>query len=91
MSPTFVTYLELVVAACILVWSVLELSQRWYGRRRKRHRVMNTWVPLNPTAGDRDIAEGPLANADGDEETPQPNIHSRAQQNGHYSESKKTL
>ena len=91
MSPIFVTYLGLVVAACILAWGVLELNQRWYGRRRMRHQVMNTWVPLNPTAADRDITEDPGTHADGDEETPQPNIHSRAQQNGHYSESKKTL
>ena len=91
MSPTFVTYLELVVAACILVLSVLELSQRWYGRRRIRHQSMNAWVPLNPTSVERDAVEDPLADADNDEENPQRDIHSRAQQNGHYSESKKPL
>ncbi len=91
MSPTLVTYLGFVVAVFILMWAVLELSQRWHGRRRMRHQSMNTWVPLNPTTVDRDATEDPLADADGDKETPERNIHLRAQQNGHYSESKKTL
>ena len=91
MSPTLVTYLGFVVAVFILVWGVLELGQRWYGRRRMHHQVMNTWIPLNPAAMDRNAAEDSLSGADGDEETPQRDIDSRAQQNGHYSESKKTL
>lgn len=91
MSPTFVVYIGFVVAVVILVWGVLELSQRWDGRRRMRHQAMNTWVPLEPTAVDRNITEGRLSDEDSDEETAQRDSHSRAQQNGHYSESKKTL
>lgn len=91
MSPTFVVYIGFVVAVVILVWGVLELSQRWEGRRRMRHQAMNTWVPLNPTVVDRNTTEDRLADEDSDEETAPPDSHSRAQQNGHYSESKKTL
>src|SRR2546421_476792 len=85
MSLTLVTYIAFVVAAFILVWGVLELSQRWYGRRRMRHQTINTWMPLKPTAVDRDAVEDPLSDTEGDEENSQRNIHSRAQQNGHYS------
>ena len=91
MSPTLVTYLGFVVAVFILVWGVLELGQRWYGRRRIRRQAMNTWVPLNPTSVDRDAIEDPLSVANNDEENSQRDIHSRAQQNGHYSESKKMM
>ena len=89
MSPTVVIYVGFVVAVFILVWGVLELSQRWHGRRKIRHQMMNTWVPLNPTSVGRGADEDPVADADYDEENPQREIHSRAQQNGHYSESKK--
>ena len=91
MSPTFVAYIGFVIAVVILVWGVLELSQRWDGRRRMRHQAMNTWVPLKPSAVDGGATEDPISDADSDEETAQRDIHSRAQQNGHYSESKKTL
>lgn len=91
MSPTFVVYIGFVVAVVILVWGVLELSQRWDGRRRTRHQAINTWVPLKPTVVDRNTTEGRLSDEDSDEEPAQRDSDSRAQQNGHYSESKKTL
>jgi hypothetical protein len=55
------------------------------------HQAMNTWVPLDPTAVDRNTTEDPLSDEDSDEEIAQRDSHSRAQQNGHYTESKKTL
>jgi hypothetical protein len=91
MSPTLVTYIGFIVAIFILMWGVIELSRRWYGRRSIDPQAMNTWVYLKPTSIDRDALENPLTSTDDEEEDSQQDVHSRAQQNGHYSESKKTL
>jgi hypothetical protein len=81
MHPIFITYIGFFVAALILVWAVFEMSRRFYRRRKVNAKVMNTWAPLQPPAS-------PLPEKEG-EEKPRLNHHSRSQQNGHYSESKK--
>jgi cytoskeletal protein RodZ len=91
MSPTLVMYIGFVVAIFILIWGVRELSRRWYGRRSINPQAMNTWVHLKPTSTDRDAIENLSASTEDGAEDSQQDGRSRAQQNGHYSESKKTL
>jgi hypothetical protein len=82
MNPTVITYLGFFVAALIILWAGIELGRRFYKRKKIDARVMNTWLPLQPSAA----AETEDTEVDNDTEA---NIPPRAQQNGHYSESKK--
>jgi hypothetical protein len=82
MSPTVITYLGFFVAALILLWAGAEIGRRFYKRKKIDARVMHTWQPL----------QAPASSETEDDETdssPQVDLHTRAQQNGHYSESKK--
>ena len=83
MSPILITYMGFFVAALILAWAVFEMSRRLYRRRKVNAKVMNTWAPLQPTS------PAPSSSEKEGEEKPRLNHHSRSQQNGHYSESKK--
>jgi hypothetical protein len=93
MSPTVVTYIGFVVAALILGWAGVELGRRYFRRRKLDARTMNSWVHFKPDSIDH--AEYPMpavdVEEDDDEEPPRKDIHTRAQQNGHHSESKKLL
>jgi hypothetical protein len=89
MDPTLVEYIGFVVATLILGWAVVELSRRYFRQRKADLEPPNTWVKLDSTLTD-DIEEL-LPVEDSDEEVPEPDIHTRAQQNGHHSESKKLL
>ncbi len=75
MNPTVITYLGFFVAALIIVWALIELSRRFYKRKKLDARVITTWVPLT--------TEAESDERDDDISPP------RSQQNGHYSESKK--
>jgi hypothetical protein len=89
MSVEIITYFGFIVAACILIWAVYELARR-YDRKRFNTKNVNTWVELDTTSL-RDIEEPLAVNEDEDEEEhSEQSLHSRAKQNGHYSESKKT-
>lgn len=92
MDPTLVQYIGFVVAALILGWAVVELNKRYFRQRYGDREVPNSWVKLDSTRmGD---VEERLPVEDSDEEkkeVPEPDIHARAQQNGHHSESKKLL
>lgn len=94
MSPTVVTYIGFVVAALILGWAGVELGRRYFRRRTLDARTMNSWVHFKPNSIDH--AEYPMPavdveDDDDEEELPRKDIHTRAQQNGHHSESKKLL
>ena len=82
MSPTVITYFGFFVAALIILWASLEIGRRFYKHKKIDARIINTWLPLqaNSTAE----TENPEP-----DNIPQPDLHTRAQQNGHYSESKK--
>ena len=94
MNLIIVGYLGFVVAALILMWAAFVLTSR-YHRKKISSKNLNTWVKLDATP--LDSMEEPLslsltADEDGDEdeeETSQQSLRTRAQQNGHYSESKK--
>jgi hypothetical protein len=94
--PTIWTYLGFVVALLILIWAILEMRSRLTRTRRKNTKVetIRSWIRLDSTAKDA-LQEEPLLPAEEDneeqEEKSDQDLHTRAQQNGHYSESKKLL
>lgn len=94
--PTIWTYLGFVVALLILIWAILEMRSRLTRTRRKNTKVetIRRWIRLDSTAKDA-LQEEPLLPAEEDseeqEEKSDQDLHTRAQQNGHYSESKKLL
>ena len=81
MSPTVITYLGFFVAMLIILWAGVEMGRRFYKRKKIDARVMHTWLPLQ--------ASSPETENDEPDNIPQVDLHTRAQQNGHYSESKK--
>ena len=83
MNPILITYIGFFVAALILLWAVFEMGRRFYRHRKVNAKVMNTWAPLQPSS------HAPSSPEKEGEEKPRLNHHSRSQQNGHYSESKK--
>jgi len=92
MSPTVVTYIGFVVAVLILVWGLVVVGRRYFVRKRKADSgLMDAWVPLKATA--IETSEDAFSDADDDdqEESSRGDHHTRAQQNGHYSESKNKL
>ena len=86
MNPIMITYIGFFVAALILAWAIIEMSRRFYKRKKIDGRVMNTWVPLQPSSSTPSLPE---TERDEQDETSRSNHHSRSQQNGHYLESKK--
>jgi hypothetical protein len=86
MDPVTITRIGFLVAALILVWAAFEMSRRLYRRKKIDTRVMNTWVPLHPSSPD---TSAPKTESDEQDKHSRSNHHSRAQQNGHHSESKK--
>lgn len=88
MSVEIITYLGFIVAACILIWAVYELARR-YDRKRFDTRDINTWVQLDTTSP-HDVEEPvSIGDDEAEGEHPEQSLHTRAKQNGHYSESKK--
>ncbi len=100
MNPTIWSYLGFIVAILILLWAALEMRTRFIRRSRKKPNIeattMNTWIKLD-SAPVEAVQEEPRLlplhddEEDEQEEEAQHNLHTRAQQNGHYSQSKKPL
>jgi len=90
MDPMIVQYIGIVIAALILGWAVVELNRRYFRLRKQDMKALNTWIKIDSTrASDVDAL---LPGEDSErEDAPEPDIHTRAQQNGHYSESTKPL
>jgi len=91
MNPGVMPYIGLVVAALILLWGVFILGNRYVRRQQLDPKKMDEWIHLTPTS--REDLENTLSIRDADEQDAQPqtDLHSKAQQNGHYSKSKKSL
>ena len=89
MDPAILPYFGLIVAALILMWGVTELSKRYSHRQKTGAEVLENLVQLDITR--RNDPEEPLSVEDtaDEEDEPAPSVQTRAQQNGHYSESKK--
>lgn len=89
MSPMVATYIGFVVAILILLWGVLIVSRRYLWRGKTRAEKMDRWIPLKPD--DVTTLGEASPDAQSHDEALKMDLHSRAQQNGHYSESKKSL
>ena len=91
MDPTVVQYIGFGVVILILIWATVEMSRRHSRRKKVGREALDVWVKMDsPRAVP---TEEPLPDTDTDEreETSEENVHTRAQQNGHYSESKRPL
>ena len=92
MNPALWTYLGFVVAILILIWAAVEVRSRFVRRKKADVKTMQTWIPLDSGRADA-IQEEPIpllvAEESEQEEEEKSNLHIRAQQNGHYSPSKK--
>jgi len=96
MDITVLRYIVIIVAALILIWATFEVRSRLVRRRKHDVRTINTWVSLDSRTVAHNIEEEskPLPieeNGEQEEPVDQTDVHSRAQQNGHYMPSKKTL
>lgn len=87
MNPMFVTFLGFVVAMLIILWAVVLLVQRYVRHKKADTQARNAWVMLKPTptqvvdvARDEDVKSP--SNTD--------DLHNRAKQNGHFSQTKPT-
>ncbi len=87
MNPVvIITSIGVFIACCIIIWAAFEVYRR-VGRGRKRDAgVMHRWVPLQvvDSAEEDDFA----AEQEEPEHDPGFDVHSKVQQNGHYTESK---
>ncbi len=92
MDPMVVEYIGIVVAALILGWAVVELNRRYFHQRKQHVEALNTWIKIDSTRASDVNVDALLPGGDSErEDAPEPDIHTRAQQNGHYSESTKPL
>ena len=94
MDPIVVEYIGIVVAALILGWAVVELNRRYFRQRKQGVEALNTWIKIDSTRASDVRVDALLPGEDSDSErkdTPEPDMHTRAQQNGHYSQSTKPL
>jgi len=96
MDITVLRYIVIIVAALILIWAAFEIRSRLVCRRKQNVRTINRWVKLDSRTVAQNIEEEarelPIEENDEQEEpVDQTDVHSRAQQNGHYMPSKKTL
>lgn len=86
MNSVVVMYIGLIVALFILGWGVFEMTRRAVHQGRRRTRALNTWVPFNPASAEPDDHSSPPSNEGKNTEQ-----RAKAQQNGHYTESKPRL
>ncbi|MHB8599273.1 MAG: hypothetical protein ACYDER_20980 [Ktedonobacteraceae bacterium] len=95
MNPTVAGYVGFVVAALIIIWAVFEMSRRFTRRKKIDAQALTAWVKLDSTHATASEELLPIHDDTNDDDEqddiPESNLHTRAQQNGHYSESKKPL
>jgi len=91
MDPTVVQYIGFGVAILILIWAAVEMSRRYSRRKKVGMEALDVWVKMESARAVPPEEPPPDPETDDREETSEENIHTRAQQNGHYSESKKPL
>jgi hypothetical protein len=91
MDSTVVQYIGFGVVILILIWATVEMSRRHSRRKRVGIDALDTWVKMDSSRAVP--TEEPSTDTDTGEreETSEESVHTRAQQNGHYSESKKPL
>ncbi|TME11880.1 MAG: hypothetical protein E6I80_04980 [Chloroflexi bacterium] len=95
MDLTILRYIVFIVAVIILIWAAFELRSRQVRRKKLKDKTPGAWVKLDFTNAHLK-EEGPLSLPKEEkdkpgEQTDESDIHTLAQQNGHYIPSKKTL
>ena len=92
MDLTELRYIVLIVAAIILIWAAFELRSRHARRNKLDDKALGDWVKLDST-NTHLSEEGPLPlpEEEKEDQTDEPDIHTRAQQNGHHIPSKRTM
>lgn len=98
MDPIVLRYIVSIVAAIILIWATFELRSRYVHHKKQRKEALGAWVKLDSTNVEL-TDEGPMPlpveeneeREEQDEQIDGLDMHTRAQQNGHYIPSKKTL
>jgi hypothetical protein len=88
MDMTILLYLGLTFVVIILLWGIVVYFKRYYAHKKIDAKTVSTWVSLQPEA---DHAIDVDSEGYDDDESRQGEKPSRAQQNGHYSGSKKIL
>ncbi len=94
MDLTVLRYIVFIVATLILIWAVFEMRTRLVRRRKLDVGSLDRWEKLDSTTPAHDVEEGSMplvGDEDKQEEQEEVDVHTRAQQNGHYIPSKKTL
>ena len=89
MDSIIVQYVLFVLAALILIWAVIVLNKRLYRRNGSHSGAPNTWMKLDTRR--HEAKEEPSSGAafDDEEEEEEIELHARARQNGHHTESQK--
>ena len=95
MDPIVLRYIVSIVAAIILIWAAFELRSRYVRHKKQQNKALGAWVKLDSTNAQL-TDEGPMPlpveeNDEQEEQVDGSDMHTRAQQNGHYIPSKKTL
>ncbi len=88
MNLTLVTFGGLVVAILIIVWAILEVTRRYTRQKKAETQARNAWVMVKPTT--TSIIDSEPQNEE-TKDIAETDLHKRAKQNGHYSQSKKPL
>ena len=91
MDPTVVQYIGFGVVILILIWATVEMSRRHSRRKKVGMEALDVWVKMDSSRTVSTEEPPPDTDTEEREEPSEENIHTRAQQNGHYSESKKPL
>jgi len=91
MDPTVVQYIGFGVVILILIWATVEMSRRRSRRKKVGIEALDVWVKMDSSRPVPTEEPSPDTDTGEREETSEESIHTRAQQNGHYSESKKPL
>lgn len=91
MDPTVVQYIGFGVVILILIWATVEMSRRYSRHKKIGMQALDLWVKMDSSRTAPTEEPPPDIDTEEREESPEENIHTRAQQNGHYSESKKPL
>jgi hypothetical protein len=91
MDPTVVQYIGFGVVILILIWATIKMSRRHSRRKKVGIEALDIWVKMDSPHVTPTEDPPPDTDTGEREETSEEGIHTRAQQNGHYSESKKPL
>ena len=91
MNLTLVMVGGLVVAILIIGWAVLEVIRRYTRQKKAEAQARNAWIMVKPTTTTIVDDASSETHDEQNEDTTNTELHKRAKQNGHYSQSKNPL